>query len=34
MGDRLIATPTLSEIEIHRSDKSGLKMTEGIVKQT
>ncbi len=34
MGDRLIVTPTLSEIEILRPDKPGLKMTEGIIKQT
>jgi hypothetical protein len=34
MGERLIATLTLSEIEILRPDKSGLKMTEGIIEQS
>jgi len=34
MGDRLIVALTLSEIEILRPDKSGLKMAEEIIKQT
>ena len=34
MGERLVVTLTLSEIEILCPDKSGLKMTEGIIKQT
>jgi hypothetical protein len=34
MGERLIVTPALSEIEILRPDKSGLKMTEEIIKQS
>jgi hypothetical protein len=34
MGDRLIVTPTLNEIEVHRPDKSGLKMTKRIIKRT
>ena len=34
MGDRLIVTLTLSEIEIPHPDKSRLKMMEGIIKRT
>jgi hypothetical protein len=34
MGERLIVTLTLSEIEIPCPAKSGLKMTEVIIKQT
>jgi hypothetical protein len=34
MRDHLIISLTLSEIEILRPDRSGLKMTERIIKRT